>query len=90
MVDLTSVSWDKFRLRADPSDQVSQYLKFYELTASETAERLAIDNRFSRVAEVRAAVHLCRNVLQPIRDKFGRFTPNSVFRSQELERALKK
>ncbi len=90
MADLTGVSWDKFPLRAAPSDQVSKNFKFYELTASETAERLLIDNRFTRVAEVRAAVHLCRNVLQPIRDKFGRFTPNSVFRGQELERALKK
>ena len=90
MADLTAVSWDKFPLRADPGDQVSGNFKFYELTASETAERLAIDNRFSRVAEVRAAVHLCRNVLQPIRDKFGRFSPNSVFRGQDLERALKK
>lgn len=90
MADLTDVSWDKFPLRAGPGDQISKNFKFYELTASETAERLAIDNRFSRVAEVRAAVHLCRNVLQPIRDKFGRFSPNSVFRGQELERALKK
>ena len=39
---------------------------------------------------MRAAVHLCRNVLQPLRDQFGRFSPNSVYRCQALERALKK
>lgn len=90
MADLTGVSWDKFPLRVNPNDRVSKNFSFYELTGSETAERLTIDNRFARVAEARAAVYLCRKVLQPIRDKFGRFSPNSVFRCQELERALKK
>ena len=32
---------------------------------------------------------LSRHVLQPIRDAFGSFTPNSVYRGQALERALK-
>lgn len=27
--------------------------------------------------------------MQPVREKFGRYSPNSVFRSQQLERALK-
>ena len=35
-------------------------------------------------------MYLCRRVLQPVRDHFGRFAPNSVYRNQELERALKK
>ena len=34
-------------------------------------------------------IHLARHVLQPVRDAFGSFTPNSVYRSQSLERALK-
>src|SRR5918994_337441 len=90
MANLTAVSWDKFPSRAKPEDRVSRNFRFYELIKSELAERLAIDNRFASVQELRAAVHLCRRVLQPLRDEFGPFAPNSVYRSQALERALKK
>ena len=61
----------------------------YELTRSELADRRGIDNHFPTDKELRAAIHLAREVLQPIRDKFGSFTPNSVFRGHPLERALK-
>lgn len=61
----------------------------YELTRSELADRRGIDNHFATDHELRAAIHLAREVLQPIRDKFGSFTPNSVFRGHPLERALK-
>jgi len=61
----------------------------YELTGSELADRRGIDNHFPSDQELRAAIHLAREVLQPIRDAFGSFTPNSVFRGQPLERALK-
>jgi hypothetical protein len=49
-----------------------------------------IDNSFTSSEEVQAAANLCRNVLQAVRNEFGSFVPNSVFRGQELERALKK
>ena len=61
----------------------------YELTRSELADRRGIANDFPTDRELRAAIHLAREVLQPIRDKFGSFTPNSVFRGHPLERALK-
>ncbi len=61
----------------------------YELTRSELADRRGIDNHFPTDKELRAAIHLAREVLQPIRDQFGSFTPNSVFRGHPLERALK-
>lgn len=61
----------------------------YELTRSELADRRGIANNFTSDQELRAAIHLAREVLQPIRDKFGSFTPNSVFRGHPLERALK-
>lgn len=61
----------------------------YELTRSELADRRGIPNNFASDQELRAAIHLAREVLQPIRDKFGSFTPNSVFRGHPLERALK-
>jgi hypothetical protein len=61
----------------------------HELTHSDIADRRGIANPFPSDSELRAAIHLAREVLQPIRDKFGSFTPNSVFRGQALERALK-
>ena len=90
MADLTGVAWERWSLSAQPHDQVSANFRLYELTGSETAERLNIDNSFPGVEELRSAVYLCRNVLQPVRDSFGRYTPNSVYRGQPLERALKK
>jgi hypothetical protein len=48
-----------------------------------------VNNSFPSDRELRAAVNLARRVLQPIRNAFGPFTPNSVFRSQALERLLK-
>ena len=72
-----------------PRDAVCANFRVYELTRSELAERRGIDNRFETDAQLQAAVHLARRVLQPVRDAFGPFTPNSVFRSQALERALK-
>lgn len=73
-----------------PRDLVAPNFRAYELTKSELAARLGIDNRFGSDSELRSAVHLAREVLQPLRDAFGSFTPNSVYRSQETERALKR
>lgn len=74
----------------DPHDLIAPNFRLYELTRSELASRLNVDNRFSSDRELRAAVHLARQVLQPIRAAFGGFTPNSVYRSHALERALKR
>jgi len=90
MADLTAVAWDRFPARPKPEDRVSPNFRFYELYKSDFAERLRIDNRIAGPRAIRAAVHLCRRVLQPLRDEFGPFTPNSVYRCQALERALKK
>lgn len=74
----------------EPGDLIAPNFKVYELTVSELADRSGIPNDFPSDTELRAAVHLARNVLQRIRDGLGiGFTPNSVFRSQALERALK-
>lgn len=90
MTDLTHVPWDQFPIDAKPEDKVSPNFRYWELTKSETADRLAIDNRFSTPEEARAAVYLCRNVLQAVRGELGVFSPNSVYRCQALERAFKK
>lgn len=91
MVDRSNDPLDSFDLRQlDSRDLVAPNFCVYELTKSEIASRLGVDNMFPSNRELRASIHLARHVLQPIRDAHGRFTPNSVFRSQELERALKK
>lgn len=88
--DLTLTPLDALRLAdIEPRDRIAADFRVYELTRSETAERQRIDNRFASDEDLRCAVHLARKVLQPIRDHFGRYSPNSVFRSQALERALK-
>lgn len=71
-------------------DLIATNFYVYELTRSELANRLGVDNTFASDSELRAAVYLARKVLQPIRDAFGSFTPNSVYRSQALERILKR
>lgn len=73
----------------EPRDLIAPNFRVYELTRSETALRQRIANTFTTDEDLRCAVHLARTVLQPIRDRFGPFSPNSVFRSQGLERALK-
>jgi hypothetical protein len=75
--------------RVGPEDRVARFFKLYELTKSETADRQRIDNRIASDEVLRSAVNLAREVLDPIREAFGSFTPNSVYRSQALERALK-
>jgi hypothetical protein len=98
----------------DPQDQIAANFRVYELTRSEVADRLGIDNSLSADAFLRgapalddaeamraeavrraeavlgAAVHLAREVMQPMRRKFGRFSPSSVYRCQALEQVLKK
>ncbi len=73
----------------DPNDLIAPNFRLYELTRSELAARLGVQNDFASDRELRAAVHLAREVLQRLRNEFGAFTPNSVYRSQALERRLK-
>lgn len=89
MTDYLTLPWHNFTTALSPSDRISQNFKMYELTKSEVAARRGIDNSIKRSDYLQNAVYLCRNILQPIRDKFGRLSPNSVYRSQALERALK-
>lgn len=73
-----------------PTDRVSENFTVYELIRSELATRRGIDNGFECDAHLQAAIHFARKVLQPVREAFGPLTPNSVYRSQALERALKR
>lgn len=88
--DLTATPLDKISFKElNPRALIAPNFRVYELTKSDLASRRAIDNDFTSEQHLRAAIHLARHVLQPIRDKFGSFTPNSVYRSQALERVLK-
>jgi hypothetical protein len=88
--DLTNAPLATLRVAdLDPQDRIAPNFRVYELSVSELADRRGIDNRITDDETLRSAVHLARHVLQPIRDAFGGFTPNSVYRSQALERQLK-
>ena len=89
MADLSRIPWSRFPERAAARDLVSRHFRLAELTRSDTAAREGIDNAFESIAALRSAVYLCRRVLEPLREAFGAFRPNSVYRSQALERALK-
>ncbi len=88
--DLSSTPLAQLRIaELDPQDRIAKHFLLYELTVSETADRQRIANRIPDDKVLRSAVHLARQVLDPMREAFGGFTPNSVFRSQALERSLK-
>ena len=73
-----------------PLDRIAPNFRFYELTRSDLAERWEIDNRIPGRDELMAAVYVVRKALQPIRDEFGPLTPKSIFRSQALDRVMKR
>ncbi len=88
--DYSQTPLDELSLaRIGPDDRVARWFKLYELTRSETADRQRIDNRIPSDEVLRSAVNLAREVMDPLRDRFGSYSPNSVFRCQALERALK-
>ena len=67
--------------------KVSPHFSYREVIKSHTALRLGIDNTPSQEV-LSNAVDLARNVLEPIRDQFGPFSPSSWFRCEELERVI--
>jgi len=66
---------------------LSQNFTLQELIKSDTAVRLNIDNNPNgdQVEKLKA---LCENVLQPVRDHFGRVKVTSGFRTIELCQAI--
>lgn len=74
----------------DPQDHIAPNFRVYELNRSEVAARLDVDNRLPDDQVMRTAVRLAREILQPIRAAYDRFSPISLYRSQELERTLKR
>ena len=90
-LDLSKVSIEKIALDSlQPRSLIAPHFRLYELTVSDTAVRHGIDNSLPSQEVLHAAIHLAREVLEPIRNAFGGFSPNSVYRSQRLERVLKR
>ena len=68
--------------------QLSEHFKLSEFTKSITAERLGIDNK-PGYEEVLAMRHLCREVLEPLRQHYGKpIRITSGYRCEELNRAV--
>ncbi len=67
--------------------QLSRNFSLQELTKSDTAIRKGIDNE-PNADQVDKLKALCENILQPVRDHFGRVKITSGFRSVELCNAI--
>ena len=89
MADITQRSITEFTLlNTHSEDYISRDFTAAQLVRSDLATRQNIDNWFQEDLHIQNAVRLCREVLQPLRDVWA-FVPNSVYRSQALERKLK-
>lgn len=67
--------------------QLSTNFSLKELTKSETATRLGLNNTPDDTALTNLKV-LCEKVLQPVRDHYGKVTVNSAYRSLESNAAV--
>ena len=63
--------------------KLSRNFSLQELIKSDTAIRLGIDNN-PNADQIEKLKDLCENILQPVRDQFGRVKVTSGFRSEEL------
>ena len=63
--------------------QMSRNFSLSELIKSDTAIRKGINNN-PNAEQVEKLKALCENILQPVRDHFGRVIVTSCFRSPEL------
>lgn len=68
--------------------KLSPHFTLAELTKSSTALRYGIDNT-PNDAQIENLKILCENILEPVRDYYGRpFSPSSGFRCLELNRSI--
>jgi zinc D-Ala-D-Ala carboxypeptidase len=67
--------------------QLSRNFSLQELTKSDTAIRKGIDNE-PNADQIDKLKMLCENILQPVRDQFGRVKVTSGYRSPELCAAI--
>ena len=62
---------------------LSRNFSLQELTKSDTAIRKGINNN-PNAGQIEKLKELCENILQPVRDHFGRVKVTSGFRSEQL------
>ena len=67
--------------------QLSRNFSLQELIKSDTAIRKGIDNN-PNADQIEKLKALCENILQPVRDHFGRVKVTSGYRSPELGSAI--
>jgi len=68
--------------------KLSEHFTLEELTKSETALRLGIENKPDE-DEIVNLVELCNRILEPVRKHFGiPFSPNSAYRGPKLNKAI--
>jgi len=67
---------------------ISKHFRHYEVIRSETAAREEIDNQIYCPRVRYNAEQLGANVLDPVREHFGPYGPNSWFRGEDLERVI--
>ena len=69
--------------------RLSDNFTMAELTKSQTAERMSIDNSPKSDDEIINLMSLCENILEPVREEFGiPFSPSSGYRCMGLNRAI--
>ena len=66
---------------------LSPHFSLAELTKSSTASRLNINNTPDDVS-IEALKLVAVNILEPVRERYGAFTPSSGFRCQKLNSAI--
>ena len=83
------INWllKNFLPKKKPLTKFSRYFTLSELCRSQTATRLNINNAPDEW-QTNNLQQLAQNVLDPIRKKFGPFSPNSAFRSYKLNLAI--
>jgi len=67
--------------------KLSEHFSLQEMTKSQTAVRMGIDNAPDD-EQLQCLTDLCRNVLDHVRSEFGPLTPSSGFRSPALCEAI--
>lgn len=87
LVEQSAQQQSDSRLSLDPEMKLSQWFKAKELTRSQTASRLQIDNRPNQ-AQLDNARKLAATILDPIRDQFGPIGVTSWLRVPELNRRI--
>lgn len=71
-----------------PRDHLSDNFTYIEMVRSQTAARYDLNNHVYSERVITNARYFAKNVLEPLRDYYGSFSPNSWYRSEALERQI--